>query len=118
MYKIIHFVSALIRQLVLPNPYINIIGDKLYADLFNLFIWGTILHVCAYILTGCGYTSGVDDPALGSLGYLISYCYVTALITTLGYFISNAVLFVIIFIIIYVISCVLVGSFFSSSINL
>lgn len=115
MYKFIHLISVLIRQFVLPNPYINIIGSEVYADLFNIFIGGTILHFCAYILTGYGYTKGVDDLASGSLGYLISYCYVTALITTLGYFISNIAVFIIIFIVLYIASCILVGYIFNRS---
>lgn len=113
MYKFIHLISALIRQFVLPNPYINIIGNEVYADLFNIFIGGTILHFCAYILTGCGYTRRVDDPAFGSFGYLISYCYVTALITALGYFISNITVFIIVFIVLYTVSCILVGYIFN-----
>lgn len=101
LYRFIHLVSTLIRQIVLSNPYINIIGSEVYADLFNIFTGGTILHFCAYILTGCGYTKGVNDPTSGSFGYLISYCYVTALITTLGYFISNITVFIIIFLVLY-----------------
>ena len=115
MYKFIHLISALIRQFVLPNPYINIIGSEVYADLFNIFIGGTILHFCAYILTGCGYTKGVDDPASGSFGYLISYCYVTALNTILGYLISNITVFIIVFIVLYIASCILVGYIFNRS---
>ena len=102
MYKFIHLISALIRQFVLPNPYINIIGSEAYADLFNIFIGGTILHFCAYILTGCGYTKGEDNSAFGSFGYLISYCYVTALIIILVYLIYNIKVFIIIFIVLYV----------------
>lgn len=113
LYRFIHLLSALIRQFVLPNPYINIIGSEVYADLFNIFVGGTILHFCAYILTGCGYTKGVNDPASGSFGYLISYCYVTTLITALGYFISNITAFIIIFIVIYIISCVVVRYIFN-----
>lgn len=115
MYKFIHLISALIRQFVLPNPYINIIGSEVYADLFNIIIDGTILYFCAYILTGCGYTKGVNDPASGSLGYFISYCYVTALITALGYFISNITVFMIVSIVLYAVSCILVGYIFNRS---
>ena len=117
MYKFIRLISALIRQFVLPNPYINIIGSEVYADLFNIFIGGIVLHFCAYILTGCGYTKGVNDPASGSFGYLMSYCYVTALITTLGYFIFNITVFIIIFIVLYIASCILVGYIFNRSIS-
>ena len=115
MYKFIHLVSAIIRQFVLPNPYTNIIGNEVYADLFNIFISGTILHFCAYILTDCGYTRGINDPASGSFGYLISYCYITALITTLGYFISNITVFIIVFVVLCIVSCVLVGLTFNRS---
>lgn len=115
MYKFIHLVSAIIRQFVLPNPYTNVIGNEVYADLFNIFIGGTILHLCAYILTGCGYTRGINDPASGSFGNLISYCYITALITTLGYFIPNITVFIIGFVVLYIVSCVLVGLTFNRS---
>lgn len=115
MYKFIHLVSAIIRQFALPNPYTNVIGNEVYADLFNIFIGCTILHLCAYILTGCGYTRGINDPASGSFGYLISYCYITALITTLGYFIPNITVFIIVFVVLYIVSCVLVGLTFNRS---
>ena len=81
MYKFISILSAFIRQFLLPNPYVNIIGNEIYADLFNIIIGGTILHCLSYILTG--------------FGYLISYCYITALITALGYFITHVKVFVI-----------------------
>lgn len=113
MYKFINMISVLIRQFVLPNPYINIIGNDTYADLFNIIIGGAILHFCAYKLTGCGYTRGIDNPVSGSFGYLISYCYVTVLITTLGFFISNMTVFIIVFIILYIVSCILVGHIFN-----
>ena len=80
MYRLIHLISAFVRQFLLPNPYVNIIGNEAYADLFNIIIGGTIIHIFAFILTGCGYQRGVDDPASGSIGYLISYCYITTCI--------------------------------------
>ena len=116
MYKIIHLTSAVVRRYVLPNPYINIIGNEVYADLFNIFIGGTILHFLAFFLTGCGYTRGVNDAAAGSTGYLVSYCYLTALITMLGYPISNVTFFIISFIVLYVISCIVVNKIFNKSI--
>lgn len=113
MYRFIHLISAFVRQFLLPNPYVNIIGNEAYADLFNIIIGGTIIHVFAFILTGCGYQRGVDDPALESMGYLISYCYITALITLLGFLISNFVIFIIVCLIIYIASCILVGIVFN-----
>lgn len=108
MYKFIHLISALIRQFLLPNPYINIIGNETYADLFNIVIGGTIIHIFAFILTGCGYQRGIDDPASGSFGYLISYCYITIIITLLGFLISNFVIFIIVYLVVYIASCILV----------
>ena len=112
MYKFIHLISALIRQFLLPNPYINVIGNETYADLFNIVIGGTIIHIFAFILTGCGYQKGIDDPASGSFGYLISYCYITAIITLLGFLISNFAIFVIVYLVVYGLPCVLVRILF------
>ncbi len=113
MYRLIHLISAFVRQFLLPNPFVNIIGNEAYADLFNIIVGGTIIHIFAFILTGCGYQRGVDDPASGSIGYLISYCYITAIITLLGFLISNFVIFVIVYLVIYIASCVLVGIVFN-----
>ena len=38
MYKFINIISALIRQFLLPNPYINLFSQEVYADLFNIII--------------------------------------------------------------------------------
>ena len=116
MYKIINIISAFLRQFVLPNPYINIIGNEIYAELFNIFIGGTILHFLSFFLTGCGYTRGVNDAVTGIVGYFISYCYLTGLITLLGYFISNVAIFIISFIILYIVSCIVVNKIFDKSI--
>ena len=109
MYRLVHLISAYVRQFLLPNPYVNIIGNEAYADLFNIIIGGSIIHIFAFILTGFGYQRGVDDSALGSIGYLISYCYITAIITLLGFLISNFVIFVIFYLFIYIATCILVG---------
>ena len=113
MYNFIHFISALIRQFVLPNPYVNIIGNEVYADLFNVFIGGTILHFCAYTFTGYIYIRNIDSSSFGSIGYLISYCCITAIITILGFFISNVTIFIIVFVILYVFLCIMVGLIFN-----
>ena len=114
MYKIINILSALIRQFLLPNPYIHFFSEVLYADLFNILIGGTILHTLSFILTGVGYTKGVDSPASGSLGYLISYIYLTILITVLGFFINNIKIFIIVFMVIYILSMIVVSKIFRS----
>ena len=94
MYKFIHLISAFIRQFLLPNPYINIIENEAYAELFNIFMGGTILHCLSFILTGCGYKKGIDNSATGSAGYLFSYCYLTIVITVLGYLLLALLFFI------------------------
>lgn len=109
MYKFIHLISAIIRQFLLPNPYSTIIKNSGYADIFNIIVGGTIIHILAFILTGCGYTKGIDSPASGSAGYLISYIYLTFIITGLGYIFNSFVWFIIMLIIIYIASCLIVS---------
>ena len=48
MYKFVHFISALIRQFLLPNPYIHFFRMEGYAELFNVFIGGIILWKLSY----------------------------------------------------------------------
>lgn len=113
MFKIIHLISAIVRQFLLPNPYASWFEIEIYADLFNIVIGGFILNILAYSLTGVAYTKGIDSPASGSFGYLISYCYLTLIITLVGNFIVNIKMAVIIFIIIYVISLLIVSKLFN-----
>ena len=113
MYRFIHLLSALVRQFFLPNPYSSIIKNARYADLFNILVGGTIIHILSFILTGCGYSKGIDSPALGSLGYLISYIYLTFVITGLGYIFNNFIWFVVSVMIVYILSCICVGYIFN-----
>ena len=115
MYRIIHLISAIVRQFCLPNPYASIIRNSGYADLFNILIGGTIIHVLAFILTGCGYSRGIDSPASGSLGYLISYIYLTFVITGLGYIFSSFTWFIISLTVVYIFSCISVGYIFNKN---
>ena len=71
MYKVVYIISALIRQFLLPNPYLNLFKEEVYADLFNIIIGGVILHKLSYWLTGIGYTKGVNEPVEGSIGYCL-----------------------------------------------
>ena len=107
MYRLISIASAIIRQFYLPNPYVNIIGNESYADLFNILVGGLILHILSRVLTGCEYTKGIDNPSAGSFKYLKNYCYLIVLITVLGYFISNIILFIVLSVVLYICSCVL-----------
>ena len=111
MYKMVNIFGAIIR-FFLPNPFINIIGDKNVANIFNIIIGGFILYKLSYWLTGFGYTKRVDDPSVGSIGYLLSYIYLTAIITLLGIFIKDIQIMLIIFGLVYVISAILTKKVF------
>lgn len=102
MYKLVNIISALVRQFLLPNPYISWFDNELYADLFNVVIGGVILHKLSFWLTGIGYTKGIDEPAGGSFCYLISYIILTTVITLIGKFIGNIKLAIVIFLVIYI----------------
>ncbi len=113
MYKIVNIISIIIRQFVLPNPYIDLFEQKVYADCFNIVIGGLILHKLSFWLTGIIYTRGVDEPAEGSIGYLISYTVLTFLITMLGLLFDNIWIVVGVFIVTYLILCISVKIIFN-----
>ena len=116
LYKIVYFVSLLVRNFLLPNPYINIIGNETYAELFNMIIGGLILHKLAYWFTGNIYRKRIDDPSVGSFCYLISYVVITLVFSFLGYFITNVMLFIIIFLVLYLLACVIVCKLFNKEV--
>lgn len=97
MYKLIRFISFVIRAFYLPNPYVNFISSS-WADFFNILVGGTILHVLSFALTGVWYRSR-SDPGLGSVGYLINYILLVIVVTLLGFFISNLIIFTILLVV-------------------
>lgn len=111
MYKLINLISAIIREFLLPNPFENIIGNKVYADLFNIFVGGFILYKMAYIMTGCWYTRGANKPAGGSLSYLICYTVITGLFILLSSYIKNIWICLGIFFGIYIVACLILSKF-------
>ena len=115
MYKIVNIISIIIRQFVLPNPYINLFENKNYADCFNIVVGGIILHILSVLLTGFGYTRGIDEPAAGSIGYLLSYILLTFLITLLGVLFDNLWILVGVFTAIYSMLCILVKIIFNKN---
>lgn len=88
MYHIIHVISALIRQLFLPNPFSALFSNQMYADIFNILIGGLILHVLAYIMTGTGYEKN-SAPGLGSFLYMVNYCLITGMIVFVTWLINS-----------------------------
>ncbi len=85
MYKIFNILSVLIRQFCLPNPYIMYFESSVYADIFNIIIGGTILHMLSFFLTSSIYEKGRHPSWIGSLLYCINYIINTILISFLCY---------------------------------
>lgn len=102
MYSITSFISLIIRQFFLPNPYINYFLDKNVADLFNLIIGGAILHFLSFGITSIYYSKG-GAPTLGSISYLFWYMINTGIITLIGNLIDNVYLLIFSLTIIYLI---------------
>ncbi|EGT3617545.1 hypothetical protein FHH43_15165 [Clostridium perfringens] len=80
MYKLIAFISIVLRQYILPNPVMELskvilsntrIGSAYssIADLTNLFIGGVISSI-SYIMVGWVYKRG-EAPAMGSVFFFI-----------------------------------------------
>lgn len=111
MYAFINIASMLIRGFLLPNPFENLIGNKVGADLFNIFVGGAILHFLAFFMTGCWYTKGANKPVGGSLSYLICYTAITGLFILLSSYIKNLWLCLGVFVGIYIAACFILSKF-------
>lgn len=101
MYNLVYFISAFIRQFLLPNPYINFFNNDAIAALFNITVGGVILHKLSFNLTGMHYDKG-DCPTFGSFSYLIWYCINTAIFIGVSSFIINPYFLTLTLIIIYI----------------
>ena len=112
MYKIVALISVIIRNYYLPNPYITWMPDPTYADVFNMLVGGIILHITSWLLCKCAYYKGIDDPAKGSFGYLISYILLTFIITMLGKLGINYKIEIALFVVIYLFLCIITTNIF------
>ena len=117
MYGIVALVSALIRQFLLPNPFGNLFTNQAYADLFNIIIGGAILHILAFILTGCIYDKG-SAPTVGSLLYLFNYAIIIGLMLLITKFIKIIWLTAVVFLITYIAACILLSNYKSKQYNI
>lgn len=73
MYKIFNTLSAVIRQFCLQNPYEMYFESSAYADVFNIIVGGTILHLFSFFLTSSIYEKGRQRSWIGSALYCINY---------------------------------------------
>ena len=110
MYGIVSVLGSLLRQLFLPNPFINIFTSQGMAYLFNLIIGGSAIGILAYILTGCIYEKK-SAPALGSFLYTISYILITFSFYGVSLLINNIIWATIIYLILYIMLCIALSFF-------
>lgn len=109
MYGIVSILGSILRQLYLPNPFINIFDNLSIADLFNLIIGGAITSFLSYFLTGCIYKKG-EAPAIGSLLYTFNYALITFSFYGISLLIKNVIVAVIVYLILYIIVCILLSN--------
>lgn len=110
MYQLIKIFSYLIRQFLLPNPFINLFKDSGMAEIIN-WIFGGILVPLAYFLTGTWYDGGAK--AIGSFGFLINYAILTGLFLLITKFIINIYLVAFLFTSGYIILCIVESKLFN-----
>lgn len=108
MYSIVSFISLIVRQFLLPNPYLNYFSVKNIAELFDIIAGGAILHFLSFCITGIYYSKG-DAPTLGSISYLFWYIINTVIITLVGCLIKNVYLLTICLVAIYLMIFIIVG---------
>ena len=85
MYKIFNTLSAFIRQFCLSNPYEMYFKLEVYAEIFNIFIGGAILHVFSLFLASSIYEKRKHQSWVGCILYCISYIFNTFLLKHLCY---------------------------------
>ena len=115
MYKLISIFSAIIRQYLLPNPYIHLFKEAAYADLFNVLIGGFLLYKLSFLLTRMGYRREINEPFEGSARYLFNYIILTIIITFIGKIFKDIKIMITIFIVIYIVLCILAKKIFTSN---
>jgi hypothetical protein len=110
MYKLVAFISILIRQLYIPNPF----EPSDYAIIINILI-EPILHLFTYNVVGLYYSKG-SNPVIGSLLYLVFHIVHIGLLMIMGFFqwslISIVITFIVYIIILVFIKVLSEGSFY------
>ena len=104
MYGIVSIIGSILRQVYLPNPFVNIFATQGIADLFNLVVGGAIIGGLSYFLTGCIYESG-EAPAIGSILYTFNFALITFSFYGISLLIKNVIIAAIVFFILYIIVC-------------
>ena len=109
MYGIVSIIGGILRQVYLPNPFVNIFATQGIADLFNLVVGGIIIGGLSYFLTGCVYERG-EAPAVGSFLYTFNYALITFSFYGISLIIKNIILASIVYMILYIIVCIFLSN--------
>lgn len=104
MYAIVSILGSILREVYLPNPFVNIFAAQGIADLFNLVIGGAIIGFLSYFLTGCIYERG-KEPAIGSFLYTFNYALITLTFYAITLLIKNIIIAMIVYSILYILLC-------------
>lgn len=115
MYGVISLLGSILRQMYLPNPFMNIFDNQGIADLFNLVIGGTIISFLSYLLIGYIYKKG-EAPAIGSFLYTFNYALITFSFYGISLLIKNIIMSIVISLILYIIIDVLLSNLRSKTI--
>ena len=109
LYHLIKVISYLVRQFLIPNPFINLIKNPEMAEIIN-WVFGGVLVPLAYFLTGTWYCG--DVKFFGSLGFLLNYAILTGLFLLITKFVTNLYLVAFLFIFGYAILCIMENKLF------
>lgn len=94
IYKVFAFISFLVRNLVIPNPFDSLRGQTIeiggielpvIPEIINFFI-EPILGGITYFVVGFYYSRSSGKPVIGSILYLIFYCIHTVLLFVIFHF--------------------------------
>lgn len=102
MYGIVSVLGSILRQIYLPNPFLNLFTSQGIADLFNLIVGGSIISFLAYVITGSVYERG-SAPAIGSFIYTFNYALITFSFYGVTILIKNIIFAVVVYLILYII---------------
>ena len=109
MYGIVSIIGSILRQVYLPNPFVNIFTSQGIADLFNLVIGGAIICGLSYFLTGCVYERG-EAPSVGSFLYTFNYALITFSFYGISLIIKNIIIAIIVYIFLYIVACIFLSN--------
>lgn len=116
MYGIASILGSILRQIYLPNPFVNVFPNQGIADFFNLVVGGTIISFLSYLLTGCIYEKG-EAPAIGSFLYTFNYALITFSFYGISILVKDIIIATVIYLILYIIVCVFLSNLRSKITN-